>query len=328
MRRRNPWSSGWRAALALACLVSCGTASAQNYPNRSVKIAVPYGAGGTTDIVTRIVAKRLSEIWGQSVIVENKPGAGGNIAIAFVAQSPPDGYTLLVSGASFAMNPGLYRSIPYDAEKDFFHITEIASTPSMLIVGPSLPTVTSVKELIEVAKRRPGELTYGSAGPGTTPHLAGELFSTMAGIKMLHVPYKLETMATQDVMTGRVDIFIGSVPSFRPQLATGRLRALAVTSSQRSVDLPDLPTISEAGLPGYEMTGWYGAYAPVGVSPEVANKLQADFIAAIRDPDTTARLLAAGAEPIASTPVQFAEFVRTEKKKWAAVAKNAGASID
>ncbi len=315
------------AVIALAGFLVCSQVSGQDFPNKPVRIVVPYGAGGTTDIVTRIVANRLSVLWGQSIIVDNKPGAGGNIAIEFVARSVPDGYTLLTSGASFAMNPGLYKKIPYDAEKDFVPITEIASTPSILMVRPSLP-VNSVKELIDLAKRSPGDLTYGTAGAGTTPHLAIELFNSMAGIKMLHIPYKQETMALQDVMNERVDVYIGSIPSFRPHLRAGRIKGLAVTSSQRSGDLPELPTVAEAGLPGYEMTGWYGAYAPAGISRDIMKKLQTDFIRAIRDPDTSARLVSAGAGPIASTSAEFFEFLRAELKKWAAVVKSSGATID
>jgi len=313
--------------LAAACLLCPVQSLAQTYPSRPVKVVVPYGAGGTTDIVARIVSQRLSEMWGQPVVVENKSGAGGNIAKEFVAKSPPDGYTLLITGASFAMNPGIYKNIPYNAVRDFSPITRIASTPSIVTVSPTLP-INSLKELIDYAKSRPGQVTFGSAGSGTTPHLAAELLATMSGTKMVHVPYKAEAMAMQDTMGGRIDVYIGSVPTFKAHISTGRLKGLATTGSARATDLPNLPTVSEAGVTSYEMTGWYGAYAPAGISPTILKKLEADFIEVIKNPAVVARLLAAGAEPIGSSATVFTDFTRSEVQKWGNVAKAVGATAD
>jgi tripartite-type tricarboxylate transporter receptor subunit TctC len=302
-------------------------AQAENYPSRPVRVIVPYPAGGTTDIVARVIAQRLSTMWGQPVIVENRPGAGGNVGMEFVAHAPPDGYTLLMSGVSFAINPGLYKTLPFDPLKDFFPITEVASTPEIVEVPPTLQ-VNSIKELLDLARSKPQELNYGSAGYGTTLHLSGALFTMMANVKMTHVPYKGVSEALVDLMAGRVQMVIDSLPSSLALIKGGKVKAIAVTTPQRVAAFPDLPTVSESGIPGYEATSWYGAFAPAGVPPDIRKKLEADFIAAIQSPDTQKQLLTSGAIPIGSTSEQFSKYIKAEMDKWTNVVASSGARVE
>jgi len=298
------------------------------YPSKSVRIVVPFAAGGTTDIVTRILAQRLTESWGQQLIVDNRPGAGGNIGSEIVAKSPADGYTVLMATvATHGINASLYSRIPYDPVKDFAPITLVASTPSVLMVTPSLP-VKSVKDLIVLAKAKPGQLNFGSPGNGSSHHLAGELFGSMTGVKMTHVPYKGTAAALIDVMAGQIQLTFDTLPSAMPYVKSRKLTALAVTSAKRTRSLSELPTVSEAGVPGYEVTSWYGALAPAGTPVEIVNKLNADFVRTIRIPEVTEKMIEAGAEPVANTSAQFATFIGDELRKWAKVVRNSGARVD
>jgi tripartite-type tricarboxylate transporter receptor subunit TctC len=301
---------------------------AQTYPAKPVRVVVPFAAGGTTDIVTRILAQRMEQIWGQPLIVDNRPGAGGNIGSEIVARSPADGYTLLMATvATHGINASLYRKIPYDPVGDFAPVTLVASTPSVLMLHPSIPA-GSVKELIALAKANPGQLNFGSSGNGSSHHLAGELFDSMAGVKMTHVPYKGTAAALVDLLGGRIQLTFDTLPSAMPYVKGGKLKAIAVTSAKRARSLPDLPTIAEAGVPGYEVTSWYGLLAPAGTPPDIVRKLNADFVRAIRIPEVTEKMIEAGAEPVANTPEQFAQFIRSELKKWAIVVQDSGARVD
>lgn len=315
-------------ALGVICALSAAPAFAQGtYPSKAVRVVVPYPAGGTTDIVARIVAQKLAATWGRQVLIDNRAGAGGNIGKEIAARATPDGYTLLMAGVSYAINPSLYKNCPYDPRTDFAPITQIASTPQILEVHPALP-VSSVKQLIAVAKSRPGQLLYGSAGSGTTLHLSAELFNAMAGVKMTHVPYKGVTAALVDLMAGEVQVIIDSLPASLPYVKAGRVKGLAVTSAARAAAVPDLPTISEAGVKGYEATSWYGFFAPAQTPADVLKKLQADAVTAIRAPDVQAQLQKAGADPIANTSEQFATVLQQELAKWAKVVQISGARVD
>jgi tripartite-type tricarboxylate transporter receptor subunit TctC len=315
-------------ALVLAGGLSGIPVFAQTYPAKPVRVVVPFAAGGTTDIVTRILAQRMEAIWGQQLIVDNRPGAGGNIGSEIVARSPADGYTLLMATvATHGINASLYRKIPYDPVGDFAPITLVASTPSVLMLHPSIPA-GSVKELIALAKANPGQLNFGSSGNGSSHHLAGELFDSMAGVKMTHVPYKGTAAALIDLLGGRIQLTFDTLPSAMPYVKGGKLKAIAVTSAKRTRSLPDLPTIAEAGVPGYEVTSWYGLLAPAGTPADIVRKLNADFVRAIRIPEVSEKMIEAGAEPVANTPEQFAEFIRSELKKWAIVVQGSGARVD
>ncbi|HEX4329228.1 MAG TPA: tripartite tricarboxylate transporter substrate binding protein [Burkholderiales bacterium] len=317
-----------RFAAVILCAWSCsGIAADAPYPSRPVRLVVPYPPGGTTDIVARLVGQKLSKTWGREIWIDNRAGAGGNIGVDNVAHSPADGYTLLMSGVSFAINPGLYKKLPFDPLADFAPITQVASTPEILEVHPGLP-VNSVKELVALARKEPGKLFYGSAGAGTTLHLSGALFNIMAGTTMTHVPYKGVSAALVDLISGQVQMIIDSQPSSLPYIKAGKLKALAVTTSRRALALPDLPTVAESGVPGYEATSWYGAFAPAGTPPEIMKKLEADFTAAIKSPDLQAELVNQGAEPIGGTRAQFAKTLKSEMAKWAKVVKVSGAQVD
>jgi len=324
-----------RIIRCIAPLVAAATglygpiATAQGgFPNKPVRVVVPFAAGGTTDIVTRILAQRLTDSWGQQLIVDNRPGAGGNIGSEIVAKSPADGYTVLMATvATHGINASLYRRIPYDPVKDFAPVTLVASTPSVLMVTPSLP-VASVKDLIVLAKAKPGQLNFGSPGNGSSHHLAGELFDSMTGVKMTHVPYKGTAAALIDVMAGQIQLTFDTLPSAMPYVKSRKLKALAVTSAKRTRSLAELATVSEAGVPGYEVTSWYGALTPAGTPADIVNKLNADFVHTIRIPEVTEKMIEAGAEPVANTPAQFATFIGDELKKWAKVVRDSGARVD
>ena len=318
------------ATLALM-LVNCmaGLASAaDSYPSKPVRVVVPFAAGGTTDIVTRILAQRITETWGQQLVVDNRPGAGGNIGSEIVAKSPNDGYMILMATvATHGINASLYNKLPYDPIADFAPITLVASTPSVLMLNPSVPA-NSVKELVELAKAKPGTLNFGSPGSGSSHHLAGELFDSLAGVKMVHVAYKGTAAALIDVIAGQIQLTFDTLPSAMPYVKSKKLKAIAVTSAKRAQSLPELPTIAEAGVPGYEVTSWYGALAPAGTPESVIRKLNGDFVGTIRTAVIAAKLVEAGAEPVANTPEQFAVFIRSELKKWAKVVQESGAKAE
>ena len=302
-------------------------AQGSNYPSKPIKIIVPFTPAGTTDILARAVANEMTKALGQSVSVENRAGAGGNLGSDAVAKAPPDGYTLLVGAVSpQAINVSLYPNMPYDVMRDFEHITLIAAVPNLLEVNPGVP-VSTVKELIEYAKARPGKLAYASSGSGTSIHLSAELFKSMTGVEMLHIPYKGSSPAVTDLISGQVQLMFDNLPSSLQQVKAGKLRAIAVTSSKRSPVLPDIPTIAES-LPGYEASSWFGMHAPAKTPRDIINKLYATVAKSLRTPEMTERLSSQGADPVGNTPEQFTEFVRAEIAKWAKVVKASGAKVE
>lgn len=317
--------------LALAFLIAASLAEpalAQNYPTRTVRLIAPFAPGGATDVLARIVAQKLGERWGQSVIVDNRPGAGGNIGAELAARATPDGYTLVVAGAPHAINMTLYRKLTYDLAKDLAGLNRIATYSSALVVHPALP-VKSVKDLIALARKRPGELNFGSAGPGSPNRLAIELFMTMAGVKMVHIPYKGGSgQMVSELVAGQVQLASMGLPPSISYIKTGRLRAIAVTGATRSPLMPDVPTVSEAGLPGYEVTSWYGVFAPAAVPRNLVTKLNGDIAAILDTTDMKQRLEKLGAEPAPQSPEAFAGFVQAEISKWAKVVKASGATAD
>jgi tripartite-type tricarboxylate transporter receptor subunit TctC len=307
---------------------ACGLAltafgAAAQYPAKPVRFVAPYPAGGVNDIVARILGQRMSAALGQPWVIDNRPGRGGNIGTEAVAKSPPDGYTLVHGGmGSLTLGPFLSK-VAYDALRDFAPITLTARAPNVLAVHPSLP-VKSVKELIALAKARPGELNYATSGVGSTPHLTAALFTSMANIRMVHIPYKGGPPATTDVVAGQVPIGFAPIPSFLPHITSGRLRGLAVTGLERSPSLPSLLTVSEAGLPGFEMSPWFGVLAPAGTSAEIIGRLNAELVRILRSSDVATQFSAQGVEPAYSTPDEFLGVIKADLKKWGKVIAEAG----
>ncbi|HEX3062147.1 MAG TPA: tripartite tricarboxylate transporter substrate binding protein [Usitatibacter sp.] len=313
--------------LAIALIVPLA-AAAQPYPSKSIRFVVPYPAGGPLDTVARIVGERVSESVGEPVIVENKAGAGGNIGADLVAKSAPDGYTILMGAvATHAINPSLYASMPYDARKDFIPVTQIASTPNVLVVNPALP-VHDVAEFVAYAKAHPGQLNFGSGSTGSAGHLAGELFKATAGVEMTHVPYKGAAPAMTDLIGGRIQLMFDNLASSLVQIKAGKVRALAVTTAKRTELAPDLPTIAESGLPGFDINTWFGLFVPARTPPAIVQRLHDEFVKALETPEVRARMLALGAEPVGSTPAQFAQYVQSEAAKYAKLVKASGARVD
>ena len=319
------------ATLFCACAIVGSTAttaafaadSAAGYPNKPIRILVGQSPGGATDLVARALAHKLSESLAQTIVVDNRSGAAGSIAAALVAKSAPDGYTALIVPSSYTINPSLYRQLPFNPAKDLAPVTLIASAPYILMVHPSLPART-VQELIALAKARPKDLVYGSGGVGSSGHLAVELFCTMAGIQLTHVPYKGAGPALVDLLGGQLQLIFASVVSGLPYTRNGKLRALAITATKRLAVAPELPTIAESGVPGYEFSSWFGMLLPAGTPPAIVAKLQAETAKALKQPDLSERLAREGSEPVASTPQQFAVFLKAEMTKWAGVAKSSG----
>ena len=315
--------------LVLALTLACAGASAQTYPSRPIRLVVPYPPGGPLDIMARAIGQKLTEAWSQPVVVDNRAGAGGNIGADLVAKSPADGYTLLMGAvATHAINPTLYGKLPYDPVKDFAPVALVAQVPNILVVNPSVPA-GSVQELIELARARPGYLNFGSGSTGSTGHLAGELFKTMAGVQMVHIPYKGGAPAMADLLAGQVQLMFDNLANALPNVRAGRLRALAVTTLLRSPAMPDLPTIAESGLPGFDLTTWFGVMVPAGTPPEIVVKLNAGIVRALNAKDMRERLEKMGAEPPANnTPEHFAAFIRAEAAKYAKVVKESGAKVE
>ena len=311
--------------LALVAFVPLAGPSfaAEHYPSKPVRIIVPTAPSGGVDLLARLVAQKLSERMGEQFFVDNRPGAAGMIGARAVAGSAPDGYTLLMAPSSIAVSAAVKKNLPYNLEHDLTPIMMLAETPYALIVNASLP-VHSVKELIAYAKARPGEINLGSAGFGSASHLAGDLFDSMAGIKMTHVPNKGMGPAMVDVMAGQVSVLIGGLPGAMAAAKEGKLRILAAAGSHRSAMLPDLPTIAEAGLPGYAVTNWIGLLAPAGVDAKIVERLNHEILAILDDPATRKKLIDGGFEPVGSSPQAFAEQISTDVKKWGEIAKRAG----
>jgi tripartite-type tricarboxylate transporter receptor subunit TctC len=306
--------------IAFAALI--GGLPAAAYPKKPIELIVPFTAGGTTDNIARLISQRLTDRWGATVVVNNRPGSGGTIATGIAAKAPPDGHSLLVTTIGFAITPALHK-LPYDPIKDFAPITELASLPLMLVVNASLP-VTNLKEFIALARTKPGALDYASAGVGTSPHLAGEMFKTMAGVDLVHVPYKGNAEVTNAIIGGHVKVYFSLVPASLPHVKSGRLRVLAVTTTQRLPDLPDVPTIAELGFPAYEISSWQGMFAPAGTPKEIIGKINGEVVQMLNTPEVRARMAREGADPVGSTPEQFAVRVKSEIEKWSKVAKAAG----
>jgi len=302
---------------------------AQGYPDKPIRLIVGYPPGGGTDVVARIITPKLSEFRGQSVVIENRPGATGVTAAGFVAKSPPDGYMLMMGHVSInAIAPSVFAKLPYDAAKDFAPIILTASVPHFIVVQPSLP-VRSIKELIALAKAEPGKLTFPSAGNASTPHLAGEMFKTMAGVDMVHVPYKGTGQSMQDLLAGQHAVAFDTVPAVGPYVRAGKLRPLAVTSAKRLAEFPDIPTVAEAGLPGYQMTTWYGVFAPAGTPVAIVNRLHAEISRAMQTPEVRERLVQIGVDDtVTRTPEEFAALVRADIARYALVVKATGVRID
>ena len=301
---------------------------AQNYPSKPIRIVVPFPAGGTPDILARALGQKLSPVLGQQVIVDNRPGAAGNIGSELVAKSPADGYTLLMATVStHSINQSLYQRLPFDPINDFAPVTLVATLPNVLVVNPKLP-VKSVQDLIALAKAKPGELTFGSGGNGTSHHLGGELFKTMTGVDMVHVPYKGSGQALPDLIAGQVALMFDNLTSSFPHIKAGKLRAVAVTGAQRSAALPNVPTVAESGVPGFEVTAWFGLLAPAKTPEAIIARLNQESAKILRSPDMKARLAAQGAEAAVSTPQQLGAFIKDRTAKWAKVVKASGARID
>jgi tripartite-type tricarboxylate transporter receptor subunit TctC len=315
------------AASAFICVPGLSLAQA-GYPSKPIRFVVPYPAGGPLDIIARLLAQKVSESVKQPVIVDNKPGAGGNIGADFVAKSPADGYTILMGAvATHAINPVLYASIPYDPVRDFAPITQIASTPNVLVVNPSLP-VNNVRELIAYAKANPGRLNFGSGSTGSAGHLAGELFKAMAGVEMTHVPYKGAAPAMQDLAGGQIQLMFDNLASSLGQVRAGKVRALAVTTAKRSPLAPELPTIAESGLPGFDIGTWFGLFAPAATPREALDRLHAEFTRALAASDVREKMLHLGAEPVGGRPEEFAAYIHREAEKYARLVKASGAKAD
>lgn len=322
LKRRNALNRA--VGVVLLAVAACAAPAAlaqERWPAKPVRMVVPFAPGGSTDVLARLVGQKLSERWGQPVVIENKAGAGGNLGADAVAKSAPDGYTLLMASGSIAINPSIYKKMPFDTRKDLVAITNVAGGP-MLVVVPDRSPARSIKELIALAKDKPGKLNFGSAGVGSQVHLAGENFANVAGIEITHVPYKGEAVAYNDLIAGQIDLMVGNFAAASALVGPGRLRALAVTSKERAPQMPDIPTVAESGLPGFENTGWFGLFAPAGTPADVIAKVQRDVAAVMAETDTKARLYVQGMTPIANTPKEFAATVEEELERWAVVVKN------
>jgi tripartite-type tricarboxylate transporter receptor subunit TctC len=315
-------------SIVLASLGPTANALAQGYPGKPLRLIVPFAAGGTGDVLGRLIASKLSEGLGQAVVVEFKPGAGTTLGTDFVAKSPPDGYTILLSASTtMSINASLYSKLPYDTLKDLAPVSLLASIPNMLVANPALQANT-VQELIALAKARPGKLNYASPGSGTTPHLAGELFKTAAGIDMVHVPYKGAGPAIVDVLGGHVSMLFDNIPSVQPQVSSGKMKAIAVTSAKRSPAMPNVPTFAESGLTGFEANSWWAILAPAGTPKETIARLNAEVVKALRNTDIRERFFSLGAEPAPSTPEECGAHIRAEIGKWSVIVKASGARVD
>lgn len=323
-----PLPDALKIIAAIASSLFCSLPNAQGYPARAVRIVVPVATGGATDILTRALGQRLTSAWGQQVLVDNRPGGGSNVGFEAAARSPADGYTLLMAQPAFTVNVSLYKKLAYDPMRDFTAVTLAATGANVLVVHPSVPAY-SLKDFIALAKSKPGQLNYASSGNGTTPHLSGELFNAMAGVKLVHIPYKGAGASVTDLLGGHVDLAFVSLSSVSQQLKANRLRALGITSAKRSALMPDLPTFAEAGLKGYEVMGWYGVLAPAGIPREIVTRLYADISRVLAVHEMIQALNSFGLEPASSaSPEEFTAFLQSEITKWAKVVKASGAKAD
>jgi tripartite-type tricarboxylate transporter receptor subunit TctC len=310
--------------VALAAAYSVAVpAHAQNYPIKPIRLIIPFAPGGGTDLTARAIAMKLTEAWGHTVVPDNRAGANGTIAVDIATKSPPDGYTLTMISSSHSVNSSLYKSLPYDLVRDLAPITQATSQPYALVIHPSVQA-KSVKELIALAKAKPDTMTYGSSGLGGLSHLSGALFSSLAGIKLIHVPYKGGNPALNDVVGGQIQMLFSTLLQADTQLKAGRVRALAVTTKKRSTAAPELPTMQEAGVAGYEVAGWYGVLAPAKTPRPIIDKLNTEIVRILHSPDVQNRLAADGSEAVGSTPEQFGNHIKSEVAKWGKVIREAG----
>ena len=314
------------AALVLPCAVMAQTET--KWPTKPVKWVVPFPPGGAMDVIARTLGDRVAQDLGQPFVIENRPGAGGNIGADYVAKQPADGHTIMITSIGMATNKALYAKLSYDPVKDFAPISLLAVVPNVLVVNAARSADKSVKDVLAHARRDPGKLTYASAGNGTSIHLAGEVFASMAGLQLLHIPYKGSGPAVTDMLGGQVDLMFDSITSARPHIQSGKLQALGVTSARRSSALPDVPTIAEAGVPGYEVSPWFAVFAPAGTPADVVAKLNKALNAAMRQPEILKKLESVGAEPIGSTPQALAEHLNKELARWAALIKERDIRLD
>jgi tripartite-type tricarboxylate transporter receptor subunit TctC len=323
----------YRRILVVAAVLSAALAvsvpvTAQPFPSKPVKLVVPFPPGGSLDNVGRLLALKLTDAWGQTVVVENRPGAGGNVGADAVAKSPADGYTVVMGALStHAVNPSLYAKMPYDAVKDFAPISLVAITPNVLIVNTASP-IKSLRDLIADAKAHPGKLNFGSGSNGSAGHLAGELFKVETGTDVAHIPFKGGAPALQALLAGETQFMFDNLANAMAQVKGGKARAIAVTTAQRSKLAPDLPTMAEAGLPGFDISTWFGILAPAGTPADVVAKWNADLVAVLNAPDVREKMLAQGAEPAPTTPAEFAAFIARERDKYARIVKASGAKVD
>ncbi|QIL70788.1 tripartite tricarboxylate transporter substrate binding protein [Diaphorobacter sp. HDW4B] len=319
------------AAVASAGLTIPAAAMAQpeaNWPTKPIKWVVPFPPGGAMDVIARTLGDKAARVLGQAVVVENRPGAGGNIGADYVAKQPADGYTIMITSIGMATNKALYAKLSYDPVKDFAPISLLAVVPNVLVVNASKSPDKTVKDVIAHAKKEPGKLTYASAGNGTSIHLAGEVFASMAGVNILHVPYKGSGPAVTDMLGGQVDLMFDSITSARPHIQSGKLRALGLTTAKRSSALPNVPTIAEAGVPGYEVSPWFAVFAPAGTSPEIIAKLNKVLNDGMKDPETLKKLESVGAEPIGTTPQELATHLNKELDRWGKLIKERNIRLD
>ena len=313
-------------ALVAFCLLF-GIARADSYPSKPIRIIVPYPPGGFNDTLARTLGQKLTEQWGQPVIVDNRPGGGTTIGTNLAAKAAPDGYTLLIVSFAFAVNPALYATLPYVSGKDFVPIVHAASTPNLLVVNPALP-VKSIKELIALAKSTPGKLNYASGGNGSSPHLSMELFKSLTSVDMVHVPYKGSALAVTDLIGGQVDLMFDNVPNVLQQVKAGKLRALAVSSKERSPSIKELPSVAESGVPGFDVSVWFGVVAPAGTPQSEVAKLNAEINQILKRPEIVELFQTQGVKPIGGTPEAFSVFLRAQMTKWAKVVKESGAKAE
>jgi tripartite-type tricarboxylate transporter receptor subunit TctC len=316
------------AALLAAALVPPSVARAQAYPNKPIKMVAPSTPGDAPDVIARLVADKLSVVLGQQVVVENRPGAGGVVGSDAVAKAAPDGYTLIMGNAgSHGINAAVYSKLPYDIQRDFVPVSQVAIAPNIVVINPGIPA-NSVSEFIAYAKANPGKLSYASGGNGSSAHMSMELFKSMAGLDIQHVPYKGSSPALTDLIGGQVAIFIGNMPPTVPHVKAGKLRALAVTTKSRSALMPELPTINEGALPGFETVAWFGVLAPAGTPPDIVNRLSTEIGKIARSPEMRERLIAMGAEPVGSTPAEFKAVIDRDIAKWKPLAQKVGIKVD
>jgi len=315
------------AAVALAPWAAASAQAPEVWPSKPIRLILPFPPGGPTDILGRMIGDRLTASLGQPVVIENRGGAGGNVGAEAAAKSAPDGYTFLLVSNPIVISPSLYSKLNYDPQKDFAPVSLLATVPNVMVTNPSVPANT-LQEFIALAKSRPGKMNFGSGGAGTSNHAAGELFNIVAGVKLVHVPYKGVNLAMNDVLAGQIQLVVIGVPAAGPHIKAGRLRALAVIAPQRLPALPDVPTVAEAGLPNFEVTTFYGMLAPAGTPRPIVSRLNGELVRIMHSPELKDRLAAMATEPATGTPEEFADFITRETAKWAAVVREAGLKVD